>query len=175
MSPVAPELAALIEVTGMADKMISSARQEAAMAKRRRARARLEAPTCNCLLLCDDVLISQGKNKHNLVGIIGGIAVRELPATLGGYVAYVRLSNVYGSQTVTISIEAADDGEAVLQFEAEFPAQADPLGVYTLVVHIPAFRIERAGRYLFNAMYNDVPFAQSPLEIKLIGGISDDS
>src|SRR3954470_12689637 len=35
------------------------------MAKRKK-RPAAEGPTCNCLLLCDDVLESKGKGKHHL-------------------------------------------------------------------------------------------------------------
>ncbi len=76
------------------------------MAKRRR-QIRGVAPTVNCLLLCDDVLISQGKHKHFLQGIIGQIVVLELPAIIGGYVAYVRFPDVHGDQKVKLAFESA--------------------------------------------------------------------
>lgn len=144
------------------------------MAKRRKkTRSSAEAPTCNCLLLCDDVLISQGKNKHSLMGIIGCIGARELPATLGGYVAYVRLSNLYGSQKVVLKFEHAETEEVVFQINAEFPPKSDPLGVYTLVLPIPLFVVRHPGRYLFTAVHDGVPFAFSPIEIKVPGHQED--
>ncbi len=93
----------------------------------------MEAPTSSCLLLCDDVLVSQGRQKHFLQGIIGVVGVTQLPAVIGGYVAYVRLSNVYASQKVTINFEEADTQEVLFEFEVGFPEKGDPLGVYTLV------------------------------------------
>ena len=136
------------------------------MPKRRRKKGAV-APTVNCLLLCDDVLVSRGKDKHFLHGVIGGIGVASLPAPLGGYVAYVRFSNVHGEQKVRLTFEHAGDGESLFEIEASFPAQSDPLGVYTLVIPVPPFEIREAGRYMFTASHGGVPLAQSPIEIRL--------
>jgi hypothetical protein len=125
----------------------------------------VEAPTSSCILLCDDVLISQGRNKHVLQGIIGVIGVATLPAVLGGYVAYIRLSNVYGSQQVTVQLEDAETSGVLFAFDAAFPAQSDPLGVYTLVVPIRPFAVEKVGRYLFSVIYGGVPIASTPVLI----------
>lgn len=137
------------------------------MAKRRpkKTTAVPEAPTCNCLLLCDDVILSQGKNKHFLQGIIGIIGVRELPATVGGFVAYIRISNVYGSPQITINLINAASDEAILELRVPLPEGNDPLGVYTLVVPIPPFQVRESGRYMFNAICGGIPIAQSPIMI----------
>lgn len=133
-----------------------------------------ETPTCNCALLCDDVLVSHGHGKHTLSGIIGMIVVRALPAALGPYVTYVRISNVYGDQKVTVNLEHADTFEAVFEFEATLPQPADPLGVYTLMVRIPPFSVSEAGRYMFNAKSGGVPLAQSPIMIQVAQPAEDD-
>ena len=137
------------------------------MAKRRR-QIRGVAPTVNCLLLCDDVLISQGKHKHFLQGIIGQIVVLELPAIIGGYVAYVRFSNVHGDQKVKLAFESAAGDDPLFEIEANFPSQSDPLGVYTLVIPVPPFAIQETGRFMFIASHGGVPLAQSPIEVRLI-------
>ena len=138
--------------------------------KVRRKAKRGEAPTSDCLLLCDDVLISQGKNKHSLMGVIGGIGVTEFPAVLAGYVAYARFSNVYSGSKVEISLISADTEEPLFKARAEFPAQSDPLGVYTLVIQIKPFRVPAPGRYLFGAYHDGVAIATSPI---IIQGLSD--
>jgi hypothetical protein len=125
-----------------------------------------ESPTCNCLLLCDDVLISGGRGKHYLQGVIGMLGAAEFPATIGGCVAYIRLSNVYADQKVSINLLNTRTEEIIFEFEAGFPDRSDPLGVYTLVVPIPPFVIAEPGRYLFNALHNNAPIAQSPIVVK---------
>lgn len=127
----------------------------------------VEAPTSSCILLCDDVIVTHAQDKHVLQGIIGVIGVRSLPAVLGGYVAYIRLSNVYSSQKVTVQFEEADTGTALFAFEAGFPAQSDPLGVYTLIVRIRPFAVEKVGRYLFSVIYGGVAIASTPVMIVL--------
>jgi hypothetical protein len=127
-----------------------------------------ESPTCNCILLCDDVLVSVGKGKHFLQGVIGVIAVTKLPAVLGGYVAYVRVSNVYPAQVIEIKLERASDGAVLLDARPTFPPHPDPLGVYTFLAPVPPFRVEEPGRHLFTAYHNGVPFAQTPIEIRLL-------
>ncbi len=125
-----------------------------------------EAPTCNCILLCDDVLVSQAKGKHMLNGIIGVILVGGVPAILGGYVAYIRLSNVYGPQLVTVNLKLARTDDTIFEFDVKLPKEADPLGVYTLVVPIPLFQVAELGRYTFTAWSNQLPLAQTPIMIQ---------
>lgn len=142
------------------------------MAKRKKNPSRrqpTEPPTCNCILLCDDVLVSQGRGKHTLSGVIGTIILQGLPAQSGSFVAYIRLSNVYGSKDVQVSLLRADSNEPVFQFEAKLPDKTDPLGLYLLMVPIPPFKIERAGRYLFQAECDGEVLATSPISVVAMG------
>jgi hypothetical protein len=137
------------------------------MAKgRRRRQAIPEAPTCNCALLCDDVLVSQGKAKHILQGVIGVIFVPEFPAVIGGFVSYVRVSNVYGAQKIVVNLENTRTGAVLFEFRVDMPTRSDPLGVYTLVVPVPPVEVAEAGRYMFSASSGGVPLAQSPIVIQ---------
>jgi hypothetical protein len=138
------------------------------MAKRKKKpKSGVESPTSSCVLLCDDVFVSTGKGKHTLSGIIGGVGVSSFPATLGGYVAYVRLSNVYsGGQKILLKLSAADTDQTLMEREEKLPHDSDPLGVYTLVIPVPAFRVTVGGRYIFGAYHNGVPIAVSPIIIQ---------
>ncbi len=124
-----------------------------------------EAPTCSCALLCDDVLESK-RGKHILQGIIGAILVPQFPAPVGGYVAYIRLSNVYGSQKVMIALE--DDGGTKIFFQGEvtITGSANPLDVYNVVETVPVVTIDRPGRYLFSVKYDGVSLASTPIVIQ---------
>lgn len=136
------------------------------MAKKKTAKTRRsppETPTCNCVLLCDDVVAS-AKGKHTLVGIIGLIVVPKLPAIIGNYVAYVRISNVYGNQDARISLDHAKTGDPVFEFQVPLK-QKDPLGVYTVVAPIPPFAVQDDGRYVFQVESRGEVLAQSPIEI----------
>lgn len=124
-------------------------------------------PTCNCIILCDDIVQSITKGKLSLVGLIGTIVVPELPAIIGGYGVYVRGSNVHGDQKIRLVIET-DDGDEVLGLDAGFTKDTNPLAEYTLVTRLPPFRIEQAGKYLFSAKHNGVPIAQMQLMIAQI-------
>lgn len=124
-----------------------------------------EAPTCSCLLLCDDVIVSHSQGKHTLHGIIGGLYVPELPATVGNQVAYLRLSNVYPPQKVTVSLEHAETGDQIWEFQAEFVPPVTPLQVLTLVTRVPPYRLAASGRYILRANHDGVPLAQVPIEV----------
>jgi hypothetical protein len=100
--------------------------------------------------------------------VIGQIGVLELPTVLGGYVAYVRFSNVHGDQKVKLTFESAAGGDPLFELEANFPSQSDPLGVYTLVIQVPPFAVQEEGRFMFLASHGGVPLAQSPVEIRLV-------
>lgn len=125
-------------------------------------------PKCNCILLCDDVLISQGRAKHTLQGIIGTIVVGKLPIRLGGYVAYIRVQSVHGPKMLEVSLEEARTDRPVFQFRAEIPDRKDPLGVHTLCVPIIPFDIERDGIYWFVARNEGVILAQSPIHVVIV-------
>ncbi|MBL8745243.1 MAG: hypothetical protein JNK58_02685 [Phycisphaerae bacterium] len=128
-----------------------------------------ETPTCNCILLCEDVEISQGKGKHTLHGVIGTIVVPGLPTVLSsfpnGYVAYVRVQNVHGHKMLEVSLEEAATREPVFMFKADLPAKKDPLDLYTVCVPVIPFVIERDGLYWFTAMCEGSILAQSPIRI----------
>lgn len=134
------------------------------MAKRsRKSKPVREVPTCNCVLLCDDVVTS-ARGKHTLVGVIGMIAAQDFPTTLGGYVTYVRLSNIYPNQSVQIEMERAEDRTTMFQFDIKV-REPEPLGLYTFVVVVPPFVVDRPGKYWFQAVSDGEPLAQSPIEI----------
>lgn len=134
-------------------------------------RAAVSRPaTCDCALLCDDVLESHVKGKHSLMGIIGGIVVPSLPFPFGPCMCYVRLANLVTAKQVTLSLENADTAEILLSFQVEVPEQDHPLGVCTIVAPIPQFLIEKAGRYLFSAKSDGLPLAQSPIAVILPPG-----
>jgi hypothetical protein len=124
-----------------------------------------ETPTCNCILLCDDVVISQGKGKHTLQGVIGAIVTPRLPSELGGYVAYIRVQNVYGNKMLVVSLDEASTGEPVFAFQAGFPDKKDPLDLYTICVPVKTFRVHQAGLYWFTVRCDNEILAQSPIRI----------
>jgi hypothetical protein len=53
----------------------------------------------------------------------------------------------------------------VAETEAIFPTDTDPLGVYTLVVPVPVFKVSVGGRYIFGAYHHNIPIASSPINI----------
>lgn len=118
--------------------------------------------------MCDDVLMS-AKNKHTLAGVIGIIGVPQLPAMLGNYVAYVRISNVYGTQRIRVGLELESESP-LFEFTADLGGPQDPLGVHTLVVPIRPFQVESAGRYFFFARSeNGTLLAGTPILVKNLG------
>jgi hypothetical protein len=105
------------------------------------------------------------RGKHFLNGVISKVQVQEVPAFIGPYVAYVRLSNVYSAQRIVLSFCNAATDEELFGFEAQSPDKADPLETHTLILRIPQFAVQEIGRYIFSASHHGVPFAQCPIEI----------
>lgn len=120
-----------------------------------------DLPTCNCALLCEDVLMSAARGKHILHGIVNLVVVASLPATVGPFVSYVRVSNVYGTQELTIRLVSGTD-RVVFELRAQLKSP-DPLGLYNLVVPIPPFGITEAGRHMFSVLAGGEVLAQSPI------------
>lgn len=134
-----------------------------------------ETPTCNCILLCDDVVISQGRGKHTLQGVIGTIVVDELPKRLGGYVAYIRVQNVYDNKMLVVSLDEAATSEPVFAFQAQLPDKKAPLDLYTICVPVRPFDVRQSGLYWFMVRCDNEILAQSPITIALHRSAESDS
>jgi hypothetical protein len=120
-------------------------------------------------LLCDDVVISHAHDKHVLQGVIGTLAVPKLPAVIGGFVVYLRLSNVHAKQTVKVKFRHADNDDVergLWELDAEVINQLDPLQVHTLIARVPPFQVAQPGRYIVTAEHQGVPLATIPLMIQ---------
>ncbi len=123
-------------------------------------------PTCSCLVLCDDVVISHGRDKHRLEGIIGSMNVPFVPHPIAGSVVYVRISNVHQHEKVSVSLVRADDNQPLWVIEAEIVNLNEPLNVHTLVAKVPPFMVDKAGRHLLEAKHKGVPIASVPIMIQ---------
>ena len=119
-------------------------------------------PTCSCLLLCDDVIISHAHNKHVLQGVIGVLTVQKLPWVVGGFVVYMRLSNVHAKQTVKVKFSHGDSNDVLWELVAEV-IQQDPLQVNTLITRVPPFPLTKDGRYIVSAEHDGIPLASIPV------------
>ena len=63
------------------------------------------------------------------------------------------------------SLTRAATDESLLEANAEFPAETDPIGVYTLILPLKPFVVREPGRYLFGAYDHGVPIAETPIQI----------
>jgi hypothetical protein len=135
------------------------------MPRKPRKKDPIDVATCHCLLLCQDFIEWKATGRHELHNVVGTLRAVELPAVFGPFVAYMRLSNVYGAQTVNVSFQNADTEDVLFEFAARTHPQADPLGVVTSVVPIPPFEIPAAGRYIFQASHAGNPIAMSPITV----------
>lgn len=130
-------------------------------------RAPSVSPTCSCLVLCDDVVVSHGRDKHRLEGIIGAMNVPFVPHPVAGGVVYARVSNVHQNQRLTVTLVRADDDHQPLwEIEAEIVNRNEPLDVYTLMARVPPFMVKHAGRYLLEARHKGIPIASVPIMIR---------
>jgi hypothetical protein len=124
------------------------------------------SPTCSCLVLCDDVVVSHARDKHQLSGIIGAMAVPFVPSVAQAGVVYVRVSNVHQNQKITVRlVRADDDHEPLWAIEAEIVNLNTPLDVHTLVAKVPPFLVKQAGRHVLEAVYHGVAIASVPIMI----------
>src|SRR5207247_143506 len=106
--------------------------------------------------------------KHTLGGVIGIVTTGRFPVVIGPTVAYIRLSNIYGSQKVRVDFIHAGTEESLFAFEIISPKEAEPLGVYTLIVPVPPFAVSEAGRYVLRVVSssNGDLLAQSPIQVQ---------
>jgi hypothetical protein len=128
-------------------------------------------PSCSCIILCDDLVVSHvNGQKHTLQGVIGGVRVPEFPAALGPYMCYIRLANLINKEDIEVSFEYADTNETIFSVRVPLPPQEHPLGVCTLVLNIPQFGLEKPGRYLLSAKHNGFAVAESPIVVQTSSG-----
>ena len=129
-----------------------------------------EPPTSSCLLLCEDILLSPSRDKHYLHGVIGKITAPKLPATIGPFSAYVRLSNVYANQQIRIEFSHSSSNDPIFSLQALSPQVSDPLAVHTMILAIPPMKLKKPGRYIFSASHAGVPFATTAIEVLVAQG-----
>jgi len=129
-----------------------------------------EAPTCFCLLLCDDVEVRQRMQSHNLVGIVGWIGVPEMPITIGDKMVYARVSNVYQDKELEIFFEF---GDAPI-WKASFTVSSkDPLEVHTVMFALPPTPLPQPGRYHLSMKYREEILATTPIKVYTPNGGKD--
>jgi hypothetical protein len=125
-----------------------------------------EPPTASCLLLCEEVTVKYGLDKHILEGIISEMNAPGLPFMTGPGVAYVRMSNVYPNQKMTLRFAHLETAEVVFELSIQAPPNSDPLRNQIIIAPIRPFVIYHSGRYMFGAIHNDIPFAECMIEVK---------
>jgi hypothetical protein len=138
------------------------------MAKKRVQPSEAEPPTSSCLLICEDILVSPSRDKHYLQGVISKIVVPKFPAMIGPLAAYVRLSNIYGSQQIEISFTSGEYEKPIFSFVAISPPSSNPLETQTIMLGLPVIKLKKTGRYLFSASHGGVPFATTTVEVVLL-------
>lgn len=117
--------------------------------------AKTVAPTCSCLLLCEDVVESKATNKYVLEGVIEVVRSRAYPLHFGPSVAFLRLSNVHGSQQFRVRLAGDEPRSRVLvEFLATSHPEADPSGIVTTVVSLGKFLVPKPGRYSLTVSHN---------------------
>lgn len=133
-------------------------------------RLKLDPPRCNCLLLCDDVLESKGRGRHFLHGVIGRIAVAQLPAAFGPTVAYVRLHGLQEGQKMQIRFDHLETSDTRLDIGFEIGGKPDPDDVHTVMVPIPPLAVEHAGRYVLSVLHDETVILFTPIDVEVAGG-----
>jgi hypothetical protein len=137
------------------------------MAKKKVQPSEAEPPTSSCLLICEDILVSPSRDKHYLQGVISKIVVPKLPVTIGPLAAYVRLSNVYGSQQIEIAFSGGGEDKPIFSFVATSPPSSNPLETQTIMLGLPVIKLKKPGRHVFSASHGGVPFATTNVEVIL--------
>ena len=137
------------------------------MAKKKRPVAKkiAEAPTSSCLIFCEDVTISVGKQLHTLHGVITDMYIPQLPALTGVGVVYMRLRNVYANQQFSLRFANLDSSEVLFEFGAQSGEASDPLGNHVIILNVPPFIMPCAGRYVFSAVHGDTTFAECVINV----------
>ncbi len=127
----------------------------------------MEPPTSSCLLICQDVSSGIIDARHVPTGIVDRIRLGDTPAMVGPLAAYIRLSNVYPAQEISLTFARSGTDDELFRLGARSPSNSDPLETHTLVLPIPPFEIGMAGRSVFQALHAQVPFAQCAVEVSV--------
>jgi hypothetical protein len=127
-----------------------------------------EAPTFSCILLCEDVTVSYGSDKHNLYGIVSEMFSPFLPFQTGRAVAYVRLSNFYANQRILIRFAHVETGDVIFEIPAIASKDSNPLTNHIIIAPVFPFVISRSGRYIFSALHDDIAIAECVITVKTL-------
>ena len=134
-----------------------------------------EALTCNCLLLCEEVLTGHARPRHMLHGVIGSIRLKEALSVIGPLAIYVRVSNVYPGADLRIEFaHGNEEADPLFSLAITFPPEADPLAMHTFIIQMPPFAVPADGRYILRAVSNEDVVNLTPVEVRFTSGDKDD-
>ena len=127
--------------------------------------AEAPVPTVLAMLLCDQIITDATSKKKTLVGIFDRIVVSAMPAKIGNFYLYARITDAEGGYTLSIRIVRLADEKIMVYAETEEKAVKDRLAFADLAVAIPPFGIDQAGRYEVQLFANEVYIGRVTTEV----------
>lgn len=107
-------------------------------------RANKPVPQCLAMILCDQIIVEQGTNKHVLIGTFSQISVAKLPAVHPAMWVFIALTEGRGEYNGLLKLLHAETNQVL--FEAAGPLGFEnPLQVLEIRMLIPPIRFEEPG------------------------------
>ena len=124
-------------------------------------------PTVLAMLLCDTIITDAKSQKKTLVGIFDWFTFPKLPAGLGGFSVYARLTDAEGLYIFKLRFVRLEDDKLLAEaFTDELEAK-DRFGFVDLALAVPILAFERAGRYEFQLYANDVYVGRTTVTVRV--------
>lgn len=125
-------------------------------------------PTVLAALLCDMIITDAATSKKTLVGIFDSFNLPGLPAQVGGFSLYARLTDAEGKYTFRVRFVRLEDDKVLAEATTNEIEATERLGFCDLAMRLPPLPLERAGRYEFQLYANDVYIGRTTVDARLI-------
>jgi hypothetical protein len=126
----------------------------------------METPTVNALVFADRVFRDIESKKWIIAGVFNTIGFREFPGTYDWIEVFFQVTNLGQRVDLRFRIEAAETGEALLEFGGPIGSPS-PLNVVEQKVVLRGVKFPKPGKYWLQLVSDEAILCQAPLYAKI--------
>src|SRR3990172_6809166 len=122
-------------------------------------------PAIRAILMCDTVIQEAGTGKKTLVGVFDRFVFPNVPAQIGGFTFFARITDLNGSYSFRIDVVDLREDKKLARIETNEFTHDDPLGSMDLVLPIPPIRFINFGKHEFQLYANNIYLGRCVIDV----------
>ena len=111
-------------------------------------------PQCKALLLCDQTIVEAVTGKISIIGVIDRFVLREMPARLRQFQAFMQITDAVGRYDLVVEIQDLQVDEVIARAPGSGIQVPDQLAKVNIIIPVPPILLTHAGAYDFVVFAN---------------------